>query len=112
MERVTFEGIEIDRCTTCRGLWFDAMEHDKLKKKAGAGQAIDTGTLPPDAGERHKLNCPHCHTPMIGMTARGMPALKFESCTVCYGAFFDAGEFKELRGEGTLGRLKGLVGLS
>lgn len=109
MEKVSFEGIEVDRCTSCRGMWFDAMEHEKLKKKEGSG-VIDTAPLAQDASVPHKIMCPHCHTPMISMAVRGMGKLKFESCTVCYGVFFDAGEFREYKGEGVMGRLRGLVG--
>ncbi len=43
----------------------------------------------------HHIDCPHCHTPMIALTVHGHSRLKYESCTVCYGAFFDAGEFRE-----------------
>ena len=92
MEKVVFEGIEVDRCTGCRGLWFDAGEHEKLKE-IGGSSAIDEGASPPDAGEPHKLTCPVCHTPMISMAVHGHAGIKYESCTVCYGAFFDRGCF-------------------
>jgi hypothetical protein len=49
---------------------------------------------------------------MITMTVHGHPKLKYESCTVCFGAFFDAGEFREYHGEGVVPFLKGLIGLS
>jgi len=46
-------------------------------------------------------------------TKVGHPELKYESCTVCFGAFFDAGEFREFKGgRGLPHFLKGLVGLS
>ena len=31
MAQVTFRDIEIDRCTQCNGLWFDALEHEHLR---------------------------------------------------------------------------------
>ncbi len=42
MEPVEFEGIEVDRCTKCGGLWFDLLEHEDLKALEGS-EAIDTG---------------------------------------------------------------------
>ena len=41
MEKVTFEGVEVDRCTRCGGLWFDFQEQQQLKPLKGAA-AIDT----------------------------------------------------------------------
>jgi Zn-finger nucleic acid-binding protein len=31
MEKVRFEKIEVDRCTNCKELWFDMLEHEHLK---------------------------------------------------------------------------------
>jgi uncharacterized protein len=30
MERVQFQGTEIDRCTVCHGLWFDILEERRF----------------------------------------------------------------------------------
>jgi len=97
MEQVPFGGITVERCVACKGIWFDAREHEKLKDVAGA-ETIDTGTpaaTPP--ATKAKRQCPVCHTQMIEMTDHRQPHLKFESCTVCYGAFFDAGEFRDFK---------------
>jgi Zn-finger nucleic acid-binding protein len=98
MEKVAFGGTTVDRCVTCKGLWFDAREHEHLKEAEGS-EAIDTGSkggsppMPPGA----KVMCPVCHTPMIQMSDHNQPHLKYESCTVCYGVFFDAGEFRDFK---------------
>ncbi len=42
MELVTFEGVTVDRCTECRGIWFDANEQKWLKEKKGS-EVIDDG---------------------------------------------------------------------
>jgi Zn-finger nucleic acid-binding protein len=112
MEKVSFEGIEVDRCTACRGLWFDVLEKEHLKELNGS-EVIDTGEKPADAADPHRILCPVCKTLMITMSVMGHPALKYESCTVCFGAFFDAGEWREFKGGHGLPRfLKGLVGMS
>jgi len=112
MEVVAFEGIEVDRCTGCRGIWFDVLEKEHLCEIHGA-EAIDVGERPADAGDAHRrILCPVCKTLMISMSVVGHPELKYESCTVCFGAFFDAGEFREFKGGGALPRfLRGLVGI-
>ena len=35
------QGIEIDYCPTCRGIWLDRGELDKLIEKSNTGQARD-----------------------------------------------------------------------
>jgi Zn-finger nucleic acid-binding protein len=121
METVSVEGIEVERCTGCRGLFFDAREHEKLKDIRRAAETLDIGTpavktegggtATATATKTRKITCPSCHTQMIEMAVQGRAWLKFESCTVCHGAYFDAGEFKAYAGVGGVtGFLKGLFG--
>jgi Zn-finger nucleic acid-binding protein len=115
MAKLMFEGIEVDRCTACDGIWLDVLEKEHLAAIPGS-EAIDTGAKPADASDPRRLLCPVCHTLMIPMTVHGHAGLKYESCTVCFGAFFDAGEFREYKGAvaegetGVLAILRGLVG--
>lgn len=99
MERVTFGGTTVDRCVNCKGIWFDAREREQLKDVTGS-EAIDTGPAKGSAAPATtagKIFCPVCHTQMIQMTDHAQPHIKFESCTVCYGVFFDAGEFRDYK---------------
>ena len=98
MRPVTFAGIEIDRCSSCGGLWFDILEHEDLKKIEGS-ERIDTAKAP--TGLTHDtqkvVHCPRDGAQLIPMVDRTQPHIWFESCPVCYGAYFDAGEFRDLR---------------
>jgi Zn-finger nucleic acid-binding protein len=97
-ERVTYAGFEVNRCTSCKGLWFELMEEEHLRTVAGS-EAIDTGD--PEVGRRFdkitSIDCPVCHTRMIRMVDSSHPNLHYEACKVCYGVFFDAGEFSEYK---------------
>ena len=42
MVKVSFGGVEVDRCTDCEGLFFDEFEKEQLRKMKGA-DAIDIG---------------------------------------------------------------------
>ena len=111
MEHVPFGGWTVDRCVNCRGLWFDAREQEQLKDVEGS-EVIDVGTpggsaVPPVTG---KVKCPVCNTQMIQMVDHRQPHLKFESCTVCYGAFFDAGEFRDYKEVTLVETVRGLFG--
>ncbi len=100
MEKVAFADIEIDRCIQCKGIWFDMLEHEHLKA-IEASESIDIGDA--KVGKRFneitKVDCPVCHVRMIAMVDRDQPHIHFESCTTCYGVFFDAGEFTDFKHE-------------
>lgn len=88
------EGV-VDRCSNCQGLWFDNMEHEDLKPHAAL---VDIG----DAEKGAQFNiidrifCPRCpSSPLIRMVDPQQPHIWFESCTTCYGRFYDAGEFRD-----------------
>ena len=98
MQKITYEDIEVDRCTNCKGLWFDILEKDDLLKVKGS-EVIDTGDA--DAGKEYNridhYDCPNCNVEMIRMVDNKQPHIWFESCPQCYGMFLDAGEFRDLK---------------
>jgi Zn-finger nucleic acid-binding protein len=98
MEVVTFEGISIDRCSGCRGMWFDANDQKLLKEHKGA-DAVDIGD--PVIGRKMDkitdIKCPRCQIAMIRMVHVDQQPMDYEACTNCYGIFLDAGEFRELK---------------
>lgn len=100
MEQVVFDGIEVDRCTSCRGLFFDLMEAEKLRKRPGS-ESIDVGD--PATGRTQNANdrirCPRDTTPMVRIVDPSQPHIYLETCSVCQGTFFDAGEFKDWKQE-------------
>ena len=42
---VTYQDITVDRCTSCQGIWFDLMEHRRLRDVEGS-ETIDVGSSP------------------------------------------------------------------
>ena len=103
MEKVQYESIEVDRCTDCKGIWFDMLEQEHLKAIEGS-EEIDIGD--PEVGKQtnivDQITCPVCESRMIRMVDGRQPHIWFESCTVCYGVFFDAGEFRDYKQESIL----------
>jgi PAT family beta-lactamase induction signal transducer AmpG len=97
MEQIDYAGIEIDRCTTCKGIWFDAGEVDLLRNEKAAA-TIDIG----DAREGREKNiidhyrCPRCSGTMVRMVDPRQHHIWYETCGFCNGSFFDAGEFVDL----------------
>lgn len=97
MEQIDFDGVEVDRCTACEGIWFDAGEAEQLRGKAAAA-ALDTGS----AWTGRELNavdqyrCPRCGGKMRRKIDARQQHIWYETCGECNGSFFDAGEFRDL----------------
>jgi Zn-finger nucleic acid-binding protein len=95
MKAVTHDGITVQRCIDCHGLWFDVADHEALREEA---VEIDIGD--PAFAAHHvalrRIDCPSCaNSPMIAMVDAAQPHILFESCTVCFGRYYDAGEFRD-----------------
>ena len=98
MEPVRFEDTEVDRCVRCGGLWFDALEEEEIRQRAGS-EVIDTGPTWQAAMHDVQLRafCPIDGALMIRMVDAAQPQIWVESCPVCRGTFFDAGEFTDFK---------------
>lgn len=97
MTSVKIDGTEVDRCESCKGLWFDAFE-DRSMRSPRAAASLDIGAE--SVGDKWdgtgKIRCPRCDSPMVRMVDRDQPHIWYESCSTCHGRFFDAGEFRDL----------------
>ncbi len=109
LEAVVYADIEVDRCTDCKGIWFDSLEAETLKKVKGA-ESIDIGD--PKTGTKFdeigNISCPKCKTQMTKMVDIKQTHLWYEKCPICYGIWFDAGEFKDFKEEGLADIFKGI----
>jgi len=106
-EPVVYADIEVDRCTDCKGIWFDSLEAQTLKEIRGS-ESIDVGD--PATGQQFnemgKINCPKCGTQMTKMVDLNQSHIWYEKCPVCYGIWFDAGEFRDFKQENVLDFVK------
>jgi uncharacterized protein len=100
METIEIEKIQVDRCTGCHGLFFDALEAHKLKAVKGA-EAIDIGAAAQERqpSSNDRIRCPRDTSPMIRIVDPKQPHIQLETCSVCQGMFFDAGEFSDWKNE-------------
>ncbi len=110
MENVDYQSVVVDRCASCHGLWFDNLEHEKLKLLEGS-ESIDDGD--PAVGKQFdkvdRIGCPVCHTQMVRMVDAKQRHIHYESCPACSGVFFDAGEFADFKKEDWLDALRDLA---
>jgi Zn-finger nucleic acid-binding protein len=107
MKEAEYKGIKYDQCKGCGGLWFDALEAEDLVEVKGS---VDIDTGDPKAGaklnKKRDINCPVCHVRMTKVHDVQQPHIQLETCGVCKGTFFDAGEFKDFVEEEFMDRIK------
>ena len=104
-EKISFAEIEVDRCLGCKGLWFDMLEKEDLVVIEGS-ESIDVGSEQVSEEYRNlrDIRCPQCTVKMLTMVDKDQFHIKYESCPICYGTFFDAGEFRDLKEHSVLER--------
>jgi len=97
MEQIMIDGTEVDRCSACHGLWFDAGELSRLRNREAAA-ALDVGDVVTGKkqNEIERYRCPRCAGPMNRLVDPGQPHIWFEQCGSCRGSYFDAGELTDL----------------
>jgi len=88
--------IEVDRCRTCGGIWFDEKELVQLLR-------VSPQELTPlgKGGEQEDLNskhgkCPRDMAPLLRVFSAINPAIIVDTCTQCRGIWLDGGEFAAL----------------
>jgi PAT family beta-lactamase induction signal transducer AmpG len=97
MASLEVDGVEIDRCSSCHGLWFDSGEIEKLRGRELAA-AVESGDTV--GGRAHdeirRYRCPRCGGRMAATIDPGPQHVRYEECESCGGSYFDAGEFADL----------------
>ena len=95
---VEHEGIEVDWCVACRGIWFDAGEVELLAEKAGrrfvvpALDAAGAGSAASGSPRR----CPRCPAKMRPQAIPCDPPIQVDLCPRGHGIWLDRGELGAL----------------
>ena len=98
---VTFEleGIEIDQCQKCGGVWLDAGEIDEILERAGRSvQELRDAVKAAGESTRGKRNCVRCRAALKAVTFRGAD---LDRCPYGHGIWFDKGELPEIAKSGS-----------
>ncbi len=90
------EGIELDACPWCRGLWFDAGELALLAEKLGRALSVpESGAAVAVATAERPRKCPRCDKAMEKVTLGQAPRILLDRCP-SHGLWFDHGELGSL----------------
>lgn len=96
---VAFElaGVEIDRCTSCRGTWLDGGELQLIAGLAGVSAgALTAALIEAKTTRQSQRRCPRCVRRLAGMDAGGLKPLEIDRCPGGCGLWFDDGEMEQL----------------
>ncbi|HEX5064522.1 MAG TPA: zf-TFIIB domain-containing protein [Myxococcota bacterium] len=85
-------GLTLDHCHNCKGLWFDAGELSRHLARSGAD--LDETEL--ELAEATSLPCPRC--PGMRLAHARESGVTLDVCPRCRGIFLDVGEVHELLG--------------
>jgi Zn-finger nucleic acid-binding protein len=100
MNTVDVEGIVIDRCPTCGGIWFDLGElREILENKTLDTKPLikeDKARAHVDVHTRKTVCCPRDGFAMMEIHDPAQKHIAYELCMMCGGIFLDSGELKDL----------------
>lgn len=93
---VEHEKIELDYCTSCLGVWFDAGELalllESMDLDVGEFNIADIMTLPEKRIAERKRRCPVCRKKMRKAAIGHEPEVVIDACPRGEGLWFDGGE--------------------
>ncbi len=96
---VEYHDVELDYCTNCEGVWFDAGELELLLQSvdpAGPEQAVKDMLRLPEVKPSHgHRKCPICNQHMKEV-ATGEPVTHVDVCRQGDGLWFDGGELHQI----------------
>lgn len=106
MKAVKDNGIEVDQCINCGGIWLDLGELEEIILAKNA-KAFDTGDIKTgrEFNKVEDINCPKCNSKMTKMVDLNQPHIWYEKC-VNHGIFLDAGELKDISNKDLLSYIK------
>ena len=97
---VEYHNIELDRCTSCKGVWFDSRELELLLKSyhmEDTGPFLDNALGSPEADSpEKKRKCPVCGRRMKKATIGEQHKVLIDLCRRKHGLWLDGGEVSEL----------------
>lgn len=100
------EGVEIDFCSGCKGIWFDAGE---LAFYMEAGEDVPDLAAALSRGRDSGCACPRCTTTKLVETRYiANEPLLIDVCPSCKGVFVDSGELPQVE---TLAARGGIAGM-
>jgi len=92
MVKEQVQDLELDRCPTCRGIFFDPGELQTVLQRRLVDQVEGLPEILVQTGQRDG-NPAHCYLCGLSMVAKKAPGeVRVDWCPGCKGVFLDSGE--------------------
>ncbi len=99
LETRSVEGVEIDECRDCQGIWLDAEKLRRLKDGTDPDLQWMDFELWDHADRFHltekPIDCPACSVPLVAIEY-GDTGVAIDCCNGCRGVWLDADEFGKI----------------
>jgi Zn-finger nucleic acid-binding protein len=97
LDKATFQGLEVDLCPKCGGLWLDRGEITRTAKLPAAELTRLRNLLsgkagPPPIPTENKAPCPACPGSLAEVM---LGKVHVDYCNKCHGIFLDKGELED-----------------
>jgi len=98
LTKINLDGVDLDTCPQCAGIYFDTGELQKLKNKPNAWAEIEAKVMP--RGDEIKMlearpklkTCPACSNPMMPYKFLYTSEIILDECDGCGGVWVDDNE--------------------
>ena len=94
----THEGVEIDKCPRCAGIFLDWGELTNLLQQTGIEEVdVDMrGEQTEQALDEQSASCSRCEGAPVMRPVTTRFGVRLDTCGKCGGTFLDAGEFRRI----------------
>lgn len=99
-----YEGVEVDYCDACHGIWLDAGELELLFADRAITEGFLTAGDPAHAKGEKARRCPLCGKKMSKATTGGEQPVVYDACPRGHGLWFDHGELATVLEHGSPAR--------
>ena len=91
------DGIEVDSCAGCGGVWFDKAELGPLLDKTPQQvEPLLSGDDAEDANYRRQVVCPRDGNKLLRVKSARNREVTIDACPTCQGVWLDGGEFRRI----------------
>ncbi len=99
LERVTYEGMSVQRCGQCRGVLAGRQRVEAIKRtrEKPPKQLMDEAAREANADTEAKVRCPRCRAAMAKQRLPKPASFHIDTCAACKLIWFDGGELARLQ---------------
>jgi len=97
LKAITIDGVEVDQCATCSGLWFDRRELGDLLNRNTQRVGEILGGEDEQGKDYYRGKCPRDGQDMLRVRSSRNRDVTLDACHVCQGIWLDGGEFERIK---------------